>query len=252
MGKAYAILNGLRHVDPTVYDSWDGADGCAGCEQDVELMSNILSPLGYSIDASKTENATRRKTFELLEQAAADLSAGDILVFYYSGHGVQVYDGSDEEDDNQDEAMCLYDGKLLDDELMDRWLAFRPWVRIVTVFDCCNAGTIFKMATHQGPGRNIVKDFMADRASNLKAMLIHMGASKDGDPAPGGNHQGSPFTLALARFRMTALGASFTHSNLCTQVNRFVRTDGVCNPYGPVSAEFWGQKAFDPSQSPGV
>ena len=45
-------------------------------------------------------------------------SAGDIVVFTYSGHGTWVYDqGELDESDNRDEAWCGHDGDILDDTL---------------------------------------------------------------------------------------------------------------------------------------
>ena len=61
---------------------------------------------------------------------------------------MQVEDeaGGDETDDHYDEAWCLSDRPLLDDELAYMWHFFRPDVRIVLALDACHTGTAARLA----------------------------------------------------------------------------------------------------------
>ena len=49
MSNALSLLVGLKSVDPTCYNGWDGVAGCWGCELDVDNMGRILTPLGYEV-----------------------------------------------------------------------------------------------------------------------------------------------------------------------------------------------------------
>jgi len=62
-----------------------------GCELDVDNVERILQPIGYQTTVLKTEKATRRNVMKALGMAV-QLKKGDILVFYYSGHGGQQPD----------------------------------------------------------------------------------------------------------------------------------------------------------------
>jgi hypothetical protein len=58
MAKGHALLVGLRRVDPQAYGGWSGENGCYGCELDVDNVARILTPLNYTIQTLKTEQAT--------------------------------------------------------------------------------------------------------------------------------------------------------------------------------------------------
>ena len=106
-----------------------------------------------------------REAFLALEpgtsMAAATLTAGDIYLITYAGHGGQVPDldddepsVDDEEPDGLDETWCLYDGQMIDDELSVLWGDFAHGVRILVVSDSCHSGTVIKApreAVHPGP-----------------------------------------------------------------------------------------------------
>ena len=51
MAKGYALLVGLKSVDPIKYGGWDGSNGCWGCELDVDNMERLLGHLGFQITA---------------------------------------------------------------------------------------------------------------------------------------------------------------------------------------------------------
>lgn len=51
-------------------------------------------------------------------------------------------DDAPDEDDGRDEAWCLHDTYLLDDEIHDALLGFAPGVRICVVSDSCYSGTV--------------------------------------------------------------------------------------------------------------
>ncbi|GBG58987.1 hypothetical protein CBR_g24336 [Chara braunii] len=78
------------------------------------------------------------------------MQAGDCLVFYYSGHGIQVKDLDGDELDGYDEALVPVDfeksGVMLDDEINQ--LIVRPLikgVRLHAIIDACHSGTMLDL-----------------------------------------------------------------------------------------------------------
>ena len=93
MGKKRAVLVGLTSVDPEKYDGWDGESGCAGCAKDVNRVRELLKARGFDAPVVLlTERATHRAVLDALCNEAEDAEPGDLLVFYYSGHGGQMPD----------------------------------------------------------------------------------------------------------------------------------------------------------------
>ena len=134
---------GLNAVDPGHYGGWDGE--LTGCEPDARDMTFIANSEGFAVETLMTANATREAVVSELTNLADIMNSGDLLVVSYSGHGGQVPDQNDDEDDNSDETWCLYDGQLLDDELYHAWSKFRTGVRIIVFSDSCHSGTVLRM-----------------------------------------------------------------------------------------------------------
>lgn len=103
-----AFLVGInRYPDPR--------SNLKGCVNDVLLMAATLRERYGFTGASDVklltdERATTANIRKGLEWLVGDSSAGDSLVFHYSGHGAQVRDlHGDELSDNLDEIICPYD-----------------------------------------------------------------------------------------------------------------------------------------------
>lgn len=142
MTIGYSLHIGLNSVDPSHYDGWSGP--LRACEADAISMQKICGSRGFRHEVLLTRQATREAVFSRLSALAAAMHAGDTLILSYSGHGGQLPDTSDEEDDGLDETWCLYDGQLIDDELYRLWASFRPGVRIAVFSDSCHSGTVTK------------------------------------------------------------------------------------------------------------
>jgi metacaspase-1 len=78
-------------------------------------------------------------------------SAGDSLVFHFSGHGVQKLDTNGDEVDGYDEALCPVDfeerGVILDDDV--NATIVRPLgrgVKLHAIIDTCHSGTILDLS----------------------------------------------------------------------------------------------------------
>lgn len=141
MATGLSIHVGLNKVDPDRYEGWDGA--LVACENDARDMARLARAAGYSDTVLLTAECTVDNVTAALRQAAGKLAPDDILLFTYSGHGGQVPDvtGQDDEPDELDETLVLYDRQFLDDELDREFRGFADGVRIFALLDCCHSGS---------------------------------------------------------------------------------------------------------------
>ncbi|MEV6329392.1 caspase family protein [Streptomyces sp. NPDC051909] len=141
MPTGLSLHVGLNQVDPERYDGWDGT--LLACENDARDMARLAHAAGFSETVLLTPEGTVEGVTTVLRAAAERLSAGDILLFTYSGHGGQVPDvtGPDDEPDRRDETLVFFDRQFLDDEVHQEFRRFDDGVRIVTLFDCCHSGS---------------------------------------------------------------------------------------------------------------
>lgn len=132
---------GLDHVNAEHYPGlWE----LSGCEADARLMEMLAREQGFAASRLINESATRETVRTAIHSAAAQLKSGDVFLLTYAGHGGQLSETGTEGDeiDNYDETWCLFDGQLLDDELLLLWSEFAAGVRIVLLSDSCHSGTV--------------------------------------------------------------------------------------------------------------
>ncbi|MFE5907817.1 caspase family protein [Streptomyces wedmorensis] len=139
MPTGLSIHIGLNSVDPAKYDGWDGQ--LNACENDARDMAAIARANGFGETVILTPEGTVENITTALRDAAGRLTAGDILLFTYSGHGAQVDDTTGDEPDMLDETLVFYDRMFLDDELYSEFRRMPEGVRIVALLDCCNSGS---------------------------------------------------------------------------------------------------------------
>lgn len=138
-----SIHIGLNRVDPNKYEGWDGL--LRGCINDANAMRALAKRQGFATVRLIDEDATRAGVLKAVSKAADTLVSGDTLLLTYSGHGGQVPDKNNDEDDGLDETWVLFDGMLIDNELFQLWGSFNTGVRIIMVSDSCHSGTVSRM-----------------------------------------------------------------------------------------------------------
>jgi len=148
MKKGMALTIGLNAVDPNHYGGWDGL--LNACEADASDMADIARSKEFSVKTLLTKEATRDRVSKAISDAAASLQSGDIFMLSYSGHGGQLPDLNNDEEDAQDETWCLFDGEIVDDELNALYAKFPTGVRILVFSDSCHSGTVIKAAYYNG------------------------------------------------------------------------------------------------------
>ena len=126
-------------------------------ERDAAALSALTTARGLDAITLCGADATRTRVLDVLADAVT-LPAGALLVLTFSGHGVQLADRAadparprppsarhrtiGDEADGRDEAWCLHDGFLLDDELTATLAALAPGVRLLVLSDSCHSGTM--------------------------------------------------------------------------------------------------------------
>lgn len=159
--QTMSIHIGLNQVDPKNYCDWQG--DLPTCEADATAMAELAAAQGI---ARRVVLLTRDATYERVcaefRAASAVLQPGDYLLVTFAGHGTHFDDvpapsstparrrgagrrGREDvgdEEDGRDEAWCLYDVCILDDEIHHAFCQFAPGVRICVVSDSCYSGTV--------------------------------------------------------------------------------------------------------------
>jgi metacaspase-1 len=140
MPQAISLHLGLNAVDAHVYKGWSGP--LRGCENDARAMQALADARGFTSRLLLGADATRPTLLAAMDRAAAELAADDLLLLTYSGHGASLQDRNGDEPDQRDEAWCLHDGLLLDDEIHHRLCMFAAGVRVLVVSDSCFSGSV--------------------------------------------------------------------------------------------------------------
>jgi len=123
----------------------------AGCVADARLWVTTLVALGF--EPPKTlfnREATRHNMLQALQDLVQSSRAGDVLVFQYAGHGIQLpdLDGDEHGGDTpeKDEAFVPYDflqgAYVIDDDLAAIFSQIPAGVNVTCFIDCCHSGTI--------------------------------------------------------------------------------------------------------------
>ena len=141
--RGFALSIGLNRVDPKAYGGWDGA--LTGCVNDAKELVQLLKDQssGFEITELRDEQATRAAVRDQLGRLAAIARPGDLVIMGFAGHGGQVKDFNGDEEDGLDETLCLYDGQMIDDELVVHFARFAPGVKVLVIADSCHSGTSF-------------------------------------------------------------------------------------------------------------
>jgi len=138
-----ALLIGINYLN-TPY-------ALTGCIDDTTRMKELLSSRGFNDFKILTDltsiKPTKTNILNELKNLILNAKSGDVLFFYYSGHGSYTYDRNNDETDGRDEMLVSSDlQSVLDDELksiLQNHLSRE--VTIIGMFDSCHSGTILDL-----------------------------------------------------------------------------------------------------------
>jgi len=124
-----------------------------GCVNDARDWSALLQGMGFETSIILDSQATKQNVKTALQGLVNTTNAGDVAVFTYSGHGTQVTDRSNDENDPYDEAICLYDGNVIDDDLRVILKGIHPQATLVVISDSCFSGSVTRIAPEPATAR---------------------------------------------------------------------------------------------------
>ena len=197
-----------------------------GIEIDLNNMEHVCRKLGFSqVERLEGKNATRRGILRKIDATFARATGNDRVLIYFSGHGTQVPDNNDDEEDGLDEAWIPYDIQITDGKpsnfIRDDEIGARVQKcaakRIYFFIDACNSGTATKglpgltrgnqtswrvkrlplappRSSYNGYGRPRTKGFGLDAVDNDN--FVCLSAANDNEDAIA-TPSGSYFTLGL-------------------------------------------------------
>ncbi len=131
-----------------------------GVSLDIGMMSEFVHLMGFKsheIKVLEHEHASTAKVYDAIENwLIKGAGPDDRVLFYFSGHGSQIPDENNDEEDQFDEVLLLYDtvlrekhgrqtltGVLLDDHL-NHMLARMKSRNILVILDACHSGSATK------------------------------------------------------------------------------------------------------------
>ena len=130
-----AICIGINNYPGTAND-------LKGCVNDANDWAGLLENFGFETRIILDGEATKSSILNAFGALLNEASAGDVVVVTYSGHGTQVLDKSGDEVDGYDEALYVYDGSIVDDDLRTVLEQANRDAQIIFISDSCFSGTV--------------------------------------------------------------------------------------------------------------
>ena len=142
-----ALLVGINDYAP----AGAGGPDLRGCVNDVRDMATTLNALGIvpaspgTMQILTDARATRSAILQGFQWLVRGAKKGDVLIFYYSGHGSYVADVNGDELDRRDETLCPHDfataGMIKDDDLRSLLSGLAAGVNLDVILDSCHSGS---------------------------------------------------------------------------------------------------------------
>lgn len=145
MSKKSAVCVGINDYPGTAND-------LSGCVNDYSDWATVLKNV-YKFDSITTlanSKATIGNVVSALTKLINGAKSGDCIVFTYSGHGTSVPDTNGDEPDGRDEAICLYDGNLIDDKIREIISKVKDGVKFTIISDSCHSGSVTRLQLKKG------------------------------------------------------------------------------------------------------
>lgn len=129
-----------------------------GCINDMNRMKTTLTKCGYkNISVFTDKNlTTENNVLDVLNKLVS--SDSQTLFFQYSGHGMQVQDRNNDEEDGLDEALASVNNTvILDDDINNVIKKVKAGTTMIIVIDACHSGTIIDLPYQLNSNGNVIK-----------------------------------------------------------------------------------------------
>jgi hypothetical protein len=148
-------------------------------------MKDLLTQRGFNSFQILTDltslKPTKQNILNELRNMIVNAKSGDILFFYFSGHGSYTIDRNGDESDKRDETIFSSDlQNVLDDELKTILSNnMKREVTIIGLFDSCHSGTMFDLKFNYLDSSNYDKYTENDKASECNGNVIMISGCMD-------------------------------------------------------------------------
>ena len=138
-----ALLIGLNYIGTS--------NELFGCINDTNSIKERISNKEFNNIRILTDLSDIKPTYNTILEEFTNLlvnsKEGDLLLFFYSGHGSNILDNNNDETDGHDEMIIPYDFKpILDDELKQIIQTnLKANVTLFAMFDSCFSGTVLDL-----------------------------------------------------------------------------------------------------------
>ena len=147
-----------------------------GCVNDANDWGALLNAYGFETSLLLDSQATRQNVKTALQNLVLSARQGDVVVFTYSGHGTQSLDLGGDEGDIYDEAIYVYDGTIVDDDLRGILDKIDPLATLVVISDSCFSGSVTRLVPDNAQPRFIpLNGFNEDRVVRQRFLLPESG-----------------------------------------------------------------------------
>ncbi len=172
-----ALLIGINYVG-TPYE-------LSGCIEDSNNMKALLTSHGFTqftmLNDTTSTKPTKAAILAAFKSLVTSASAGDIVLFHFSGHGSYTFDKSGDETDGRDEMIISSDLQgVLDDDFKAILSAnMKEGVTLVGLFDSCHSGTMFDLKYNYLNSENYDKYTENDKASECSGNVLMISGCMD-------------------------------------------------------------------------
>jgi hypothetical protein len=156
-----------------------------GCIDDTTRMKDLLSTHGFNDFKILTDltvmKPTKSNILNELKNLIVNSKAGDILFFYFSGHGSYTYDRNNDELDGKDEMIISSDLQgVLDDDLKSVLQTnLQREVTIIGLFDSCHSGSMFDLKFNYLDSTNYDKYSENNKVTECQGNVIMISGCMD-------------------------------------------------------------------------
>jgi hypothetical protein len=122
-----------------------------GCINDTNSINSFISNYNFKKICILTDNTARKPNHNNIlnefKNLLSNSQAGDVLLFFYSGHGSYILDKDNNEKSGNDQVIIPCDFKeIIDDELKSIIQTnLKKDVTLIALFDCCHSGSILDL-----------------------------------------------------------------------------------------------------------
>jgi hypothetical protein len=172
-----ALLIGINYIN-TAY-------ALSGCIDDANRMKDLLTKRGFNSFETLTDTtpvkANKNNILNTLTKTIRNTNSGDILFFYFSGHGSQTKDNNGDEIDRQDEMIISSDLKGITDDELKTIIStnLKKDVTLVCLFDSCHSGTMLDLKYNYSDSTNFDKYTENDKVSECNGNVIMISGCMD-------------------------------------------------------------------------